>query len=545
MPEILGPEDGELVIRFGGGLHTRSPADEIPERGCVDGRNFDLDLKNTTFRPRQPYDVVGLAPNNGSIRGMASLLRRDGTASMLVQAGDTVYEWDGTIGGMVDTGLSVDATSKLRGHTWHNWQLGIGGSEAVIITDLALVETVKYWNGTTFADISFTDEDGVAFGDFKAKYCNTTNERATFANVKDSAGASLPHMVVGTKVGDPTQITVANKPSSALAEDDPFYLLTPDLRYINGYLSAFDILIISTIEGKIFKLAGTSAKDFAMYGLYPKSGASGDEAMTYVGNDVFYGRQGRVESLKSTDRFGNVEGDDISLDIFTTIQDYENWTLAYNHRTQRVYCYPQDNGEMWVCYKPLVGGDVSPWMRYKTNHYMGFNPTCMMSCYDPIDALEYIFMGGSDGVLYRMEGTLNAGDGGRETFGAPKGNTIKTERLSKLYALPKDTEAFNVSGWVKYIAKDEVTLELRFEWQGDQIFTETIRETLSGASGGSYYGGGAYYGGGTYYGTDKAKFRREKFGVPGKSTDFQVRAIVESTQDFEIGEIGLRFEVVT
>jgi hypothetical protein len=55
----------------------------------------------------------------------------------------------------------------------------------------------------------------------------------------------------------------------------------------------------------------------------------------------------------------------------------------------------------------------------------------------------------------------------------------------------------------------------------------------------------SYYGGGSYYGWNIKKFAREKFGVPGKSTEFQVRATVESTDDFAIAEIGFRFEFTT
>ena len=99
-----------------------------------------------------------------------------------------------------------------------------------------------------------------------------------------------PHMMVGSKVSDYTNITVANKPSSALGEDDPFYLLTPDLRYINSLLYAFDIIIASTMQGQIYRAVGASAKDFAFKNLYPRSGVAGDESMKYVGNDVYYRR---------------------------------------------------------------------------------------------------------------------------------------------------------------------------------------------------------------------------------------------------------------
>ena len=112
MPEIKGTEDQTVVLKFGGGIRSRAPADEINDRECSAGQNFDQDLQNTQYRPRRPFDLLARAPNQAEIRGMASLLKPDGTASMLVQAGDTVYEWDGT---SITSKGTVAATARLRG----------------------------------------------------------------------------------------------------------------------------------------------------------------------------------------------------------------------------------------------------------------------------------------------------------------------------------------------------------------------------------------------------------------------------------------------
>jgi hypothetical protein len=477
MPEIIKPETTNVLIKFGGGIRSRAPADEIEDRECTEGQNFDQDLQNTQFRPRKPFDLLGTTPNASEIRGFVSLLKTDGSTSMLVQAAETVYEWDGN--NFTSKG-TVEATAKLRGYIWHNWQLS---PEVVLITDVNLSDVVMQWDGTTLSDVAFVDEDDNSYTPFKAKYLTIQNERALFGNNIDKGLASNPHMIVGSRVSDYKNITVANLPSSALGEDDPFYLLTPDLRYINSLLDAFEVVITSTMEGKIFKLIGNSSKDFQFTSLYPRSGVSGDESMKYVGNDVYYGRQGRIESLISNDKFGNVEADDLSVDIFDEIGDYTDWTLTYNERTQRVYCYSKDTAELWVLYKPLVNSAVSPWSRFKTVHPFSFNPSAIMNCYDPIDNLEYVFMGDESGNLYRMEGTASGGDAGV--------NNIKTERLSKMVLMPEDTESFILQGWVRYRRILPVTLKLAFEFQGDQTFTETITVELEGATGQSYYGGGS------------------------------------------------------
>jgi len=84
-----------IVVPFGGGLHTRAFAQDIDERECHAGQNFKLDPQDRSFKSREPLDLVGTAPNAGQINGFASLLKSDGTVAMLVQAGDTVYDWDG------------------------------------------------------------------------------------------------------------------------------------------------------------------------------------------------------------------------------------------------------------------------------------------------------------------------------------------------------------------------------------------------------------------------------------------------------------------
>ena len=62
-------------------------------------------------RSRGPFDEIGTAPNGSEIRGFATLLKTDGTETMLVQAGPTVYKWDGTAFTNVGT---VNQLAQLR-----------------------------------------------------------------------------------------------------------------------------------------------------------------------------------------------------------------------------------------------------------------------------------------------------------------------------------------------------------------------------------------------------------------------------------------------
>ena len=50
MAKAFKEQDTEpLVIKFGGGLHTRASEDEIDAREAADGANFLLDLENLSL----------------------------------------------------------------------------------------------------------------------------------------------------------------------------------------------------------------------------------------------------------------------------------------------------------------------------------------------------------------------------------------------------------------------------------------------------------------------------------------------------------------
>lgn len=534
MPTRVPRDDYDLIIRFGGGLHTRAAEIDIHEREAAGGNNFLLDLENRELRPRKPFDLVGTVPNSGAIRGGGSLLKSDGTVAAFFQAGDTVYDWDGAdfqASPILDT---VSSAARLRGH-WrtHGWTL----DDKLIVTDLALAEVVKEWDGSgALVDTAFTSGVSIAFGSFKAKYCNVSNERAIFANIQDASSTNFPHMIVGSTRGQFEQISVSDRPSSSLNEEDPFFLLSPDLRPINALAEAFGSALISTEQGRLFNLTGSSAKDFAFTDFYAGSGASGNESVSPIGNDVIYGRKGRIESVTDTDRFGDSEADDITRNIADTIRAYTGWTTVYNSRLNRVYAFPAGESEVWVFDTVMRGGEVSMWMRWATQHALAFQPTFVTSMLDPSDTLEYVFMGDSMGNVYRLEGTGTDGDGGD--------NAIVTEFLTRLHTIetPPDTEIFNISGYVRYRKSAAFTIELVFEYAGINIFNETVTIEVPAAEGGSYYGGEVYYGGDFYYGSIMGRLSRQRFSVPGRSTEFQVRVKVTDTDDWAISEIGLRLE---
>lgn len=520
----IAANESEIKLRFGGGLNTRASSDEIDEREAADGQNFDLDLGNTQFRPRKPFDLVGTATNSGRINGFAQLVKVDGTISTLIQAGTVVYEvtdWDTwTSKGTVST------NARLRGHRQHIWNL----DEVVLITDLGGVEEVYQWDGTTFTQVYHN-----LVGPFIAKYCYVDNERAYFANVS-SNGTATPHVVLASERSDYTVLSTGNRPSDSLAAGDAFFLPTPDLKAINGLTGAFGIMAISTQRGQVYNLTGNDSTDFAIDTLFYDSYADGSEAMVFAGNDIVYGRPGRIESLSANADFGDVETNDLSVKISDSIENFEGWRLSYSSRHQRVYCHPQDQSVLYVFHKPLVDTGLSPWMKWVTSHSMGFNPTTMWSMLDPESGLEHVYCGDSSGNVYKLEGSGTSGDGGT--------TDITSSRTSKLYSAPGLAQIFDLHGAVKYrpITGDSSTFTLTLLWQGETVFDHDITLTLAAAEAGAVFGGSDYFGDGSVYGNHfEGRLARERFAVSGQSNEIQFVCSGVGTERFSINEIYTGF----
>lgn len=521
-------DDLNVVLKFGGGLHTKASPDEIDPREAAGGFNFDINLENRNLRNRAPFDLIGTVPNGQPILGGGSLLKTDGTITTLFQAGGVVYKWNG-----VSTFTSVgtcNASSKLRGQ-WqsHTWNL----TDKLLFTDLALADVVKEWNGSAFSSTVFTDQSSNPFGTFQAKYLNISNERAIFSNVKD-ASATTPHLIVGSARSLYTQITITNRPSSSIGVGDPFFLLSPDLKPINGHVETFGTTMISTEKGQIFNLSGSTSQDFAFKPFYPGSFASGAESIVDIGNDTIYGRQGRIESIIDTNTFGNAQASDITAGIQDVIQGYSGWTAVFNSRTRRAYIFPTGVSECWVLDTAVrFAQQLSPWMRWTTLHSMAFQPTFVMSMLDPVDGLEYIFMGDSSGNVYRLEGKGSSGDGGI--------SSIETQFLTKLFSSKLDATAYNFEGYIKYAENDVAAITLTFKYQGKELFDKSITINLPAVTSASYYGGSAYYNGNFYYGTFSGKLARQTFMPPGDANDFQVLIDYVGKTNITINEIGIRF----
>lgn len=525
-------DEGAEILRFGGGRNSRASEDRINPLECTDGENFILDPGNGEFRPRPAFDLVGTVPNASEIRGFVTLRETDGTVTMLVQAAGAVYKWDGAAS-FTSVG-SVSSSAKLRGTAASFWAL----TDRVLIADLNQVEEVHEWDGTTFQQTSFFDEDGsTSFPGFRARYIVVDNERAYFGNIYESS-QSFPHLLIASKRGDYTVVSASTRAAaSGIGADAPWFLPVPQLKPINGMAKAFGVLAISQQAGDFEQLAGSDSTDFQLNKLYAvaDTGAVGDESVVTIGNDIVYGKASHIESLLSTDKYGNVEFDDLSFKIADDITSVKDWTLCYNPRVRRLYCFPEGGNEVHVLHTDFIGTELSPWSKYTTESSFSFQPTAVMVCRDPADGLEYTFMGDANGNLYRMEGTGTSGDAGSAN--------IIAYRQSIQYLSPLDSHAFDIEGWVTHRKQNANSCQLRFLFAGENVYDVRKTITLSAVSYDTPYNGSVYYGGSFYYGAaQQNRLVRRQFAIPGEANAFQVETKIEGTESFALAEVGFRYK---
>jgi hypothetical protein len=284
-----------MRLYFPGGLNELQTPNIFE---CGDGFNFELGLKQSKLIPRKPYDLKGTATNGLALNGLLQLVKRDNTETTLTQNGDAVYLWNGA--STFTSKGTVSVNSRLRGTYW---SLG----DYLVITDIAKASVVKKWDGTTFSTLT------TALGtDLYAKYGVVHNGRVWLFNVKTST--DTPHLMVASAFENPESYNTSLRGGPTTSGGgsfstglEAFYMLSPDLKPINGALVFYSQLIISTEGGRLFKLTGNTAATYKWEEYYPGSSATGDESMVDIGNDVVYMKSGgNIDRLSATQESGDV-----------------------------------------------------------------------------------------------------------------------------------------------------------------------------------------------------------------------------------------------
>lgn len=487
-------------------------------------KNFELSKSNVSFRPRAPFDSVGTATNASEIRGFLQLVTRAGVQSTLVQAGDTVYLWDGTA--TYTSKGTVNASSQLR-DTY--WALG----EYLVITDLQKLTVVKKWDGSTFSTLT-TGLGGALY----AKYGIVHKNRVWLFNITDGS-IDLPHLILGSAFETPTSFDTSKRigDSSFVTGLEAFYMVAPDLKAINGVAVFHDQLIISTNEGRLFRLTGTDASNFYWEEFYAGSAAIGSESMANIGNDVAYMRAGgNIESLVATVEFGDVTTDDLSRWIQTTASTQTGSITVYDQTRQKVLFFVSN--KILVLFKDIMASGKSPWGVYDTQHASGFNTSAAKYMRRPGTSEFTVYFGGIAGQIYDLNGT-GSGDGTGTNIACIRKTSYLDSEAAKI-----DFRAHQIQGNVRYKRSGSVDLNLTLDW-GEEYNSSVSTVSLKGLQPGDigvYFGAAVYFGGTIYWNQGfqfSGQISSQGFSPSGKGPGFFLTAGVEDTENFQIDYIEI------
>ena len=510
-----------MKITFPFGLNENDDAQ--PDEAYKGSYNFDLELARKDWKPRKPLDLVDTTTNAGDVRGIMQLIKRDDTETTLIQSGAVVYSYDGSTFTSVG---ACDATSKLRGCYWSL-------DDYLIITDLNKATEIQKWDGSAFST------QGTGLVNPFAKYAVVWNNRVWYFNLTEN-GTDLSHMILASAFEDPTDCTTSLRSgdSSFITGLESFYLLSPNLKPINGVAVFKQVLIFSTVDGELFRISGDDSSNYSVVSFYSGSAAIGDESMANIGNDVIYMRKGGVvESLISTDTYGDVGADDLSRWIPETVKDLPGAITVYDQTRQRALMFTTN--KCLVMFKDIMPSGRSPWSIYKTSLSNSFNASSAMWLRKPGTSTYGVYWGDSSGNIYDMDGTGSGGDGGTDAiFSTRKTYYIGPETIGV------DFRKGHLIGRVKYVRMKQVECVLSFEW-GDDLNNPTCTIVLKGAQAGdtgNYYGGANYYGGTDYYNegfTFANRVSSRGFSPPGRGPGFYFSAEINSDLDFQILEIEI------
>lgn len=513
-------------LTFEGGINEQDVS-LVKEGECTAGYNFDLSYMQSRFRPRKAFSLLGTAPNGSPTSGLIQLIKNDDTETTLVQAGNTVYLWDGS--STFTSKGTVNASSYLRGATW-----SLGGY--TVITDLAKLTVVKSWDGTSFTSLT------TGLGNpLYAKYGMVHLGRMWLFNVK--AGTDTPHLAVASAYEAPTSYDTSKRAqdSTFTTGNEAFYMTTPDLLPINGVALYYGTLVVSTENGRLWKLTGADSTDFAWSPFYPHSNVGGTgtscESIASMGNDVvFMKNNGAIETLVSTQDFGDVATDDLSKWIRTLTSGLISSRIVYDQARQKVYFFA-DTNIVLVLFKDMMNSGLSPWSRYKTSHSSSFSTNVAVYMRKPGGTEWFVYFGGSSGQIYQMDS---------DSAGDPSSTEIESYRRSKFnemfedkYGNPVQPEYDRLRGRVFYRRISDVDLLIDVEWADDYSINRcTVPLEGPSTSDGAFYFGGSWYFGGAYYWNTGFQFSQRTstkgFSPVGRGPGFYISTIVSSVQDFDI-----------
>lgn len=469
--------------------------------------------------------------------------------------------WDGTDCWRLKTGLlagSAQAVTSITrsGSTATVTTAGVHGYASGDLVHIAGANEAGY-NGeyeitvtstTTFVYLVFSSPASPATGtitvdfgvELYAKYAIIHNGRLWLFNVitNDGTSSDTPHLMVASEFEniESYNTSLRSEDSSFTTGNEAFYLLTQDLKPINGVALFNKQLVISTEDGRLYRLVGNDSTNYAWVDYYGGSAAIGTESMVNYGNDVaFMKKGGRIDTLIATDTSGDVSVDDISRWIPNEVKDLTDAIGVYDPDYQKVLFFVSN--KVLVLFKDILfagGGQISPWSIYKTELSFDFTTSAVRRLRRPGEATWSVYIGGSDGVIYDLNGAGSGDNGDTDIATVRKTNLIEDV----------DTRNGVLFGNVIYRRQGECQLNVFYDWSEEFNQTSAII-TLKGPPAGDtapYYNNSAYYGDTDYYNQGFAfadKVTKQNFSPSGRGDSFFMEISLTTSVRFKIDSINI------
>jgi hypothetical protein len=395
---------------------------------------------------------------------------------------------------------------------------------------------------------------GVA-GNLYAKFAIVHLNRVWLFNIKQGS-TSYPHMILVCKFEDPTNWDISTRGGPTTVGGgvfvtglEAFYLLTPDLKPINGVCLFQNQLIFSTDKGRIWSLTGSSAATFQVLDFSDTSPAIGTETVISMGSDVILPRQGNaITLLYATQAYGNVLQANVAHWIPTTLAAVSSYNqIVYDITNQRVLFFV--NGKVLVLYKDILAQDrgalvagPSPWSVYTTQDSTAFNTLAAKYMLRPGTSTYSVFFGDSAGRIFDLYGTGTTGDAGSSS------NTVQASRRTRHIGVevlnPWPYMEENLTGRVVYRRNVEVDLTVTLDWDDEYNTTHNVVRLQGPAANDAspYFGGSFYYGGTSYYNQGSLATRRVSsinINPGGKGPGFYMTVSANTGAPFQVDHIEL------
>ena len=451
---------------------------------------------------------------DGNPAAVTSITRTGSTATVTTTAAHGMSTGDlMVIAGAVETDYNIEAEITVTGASTYTYE--VAGSPATPATG-----TITFDKGT----------------ELFARYGVIHNGRLWLFNVKTGSTDSAHLMVASFFEDIETFDTTKRAGDSGFSTgNEAFYMLSPDLREINGVAVFNKELIVSTEGGRVFRLTGNDSTNYSWVDYYAGSASIGTETVVNFGNDVAFMRQGgNIDTIRATETSGDVSVDDISRWIPDQVKDVNDALAVYDPQNQKVYFFV--GNKVLVLFKEfLYGSQLSPWSVYKTQHSGNFNTNAARYLRRPGETTWSLYFGDASGYIFDMNGEGGSGDGGTAA--------IQTRRKTRLVEeIP--AQQSQIHGKVRYRRQGACSLDLEFDWSDEYNIT-TASIPLSGPPEGdigAYFGGDVYFGGDIYF-SQGFEFTRQvstrNFSPTGRAKSFFMTASLETNVNFQIDHIEL------